>query len=186
MARTDRSEFGAHLVFVTARDEGQVPTFEEVRAQLTEEWQREQEANARNAYFAALLEKYDVQATAQCPAPARSRAVAAQGRRSSEAHARVPARAVPGFVLPALAHEVRPAYLELRESASGELDVLWKTPMIGDMRLSLAPILSGASEETHAARDAAHRRRGSSDLATATAWNRCAAARCMSTGSPRR
>jgi hydrogenase/urease accessory protein HupE len=48
---------------------------------------------------------------------------------------------------PAFAHEVRPAYLELRESAAGELDVLWKTPMVGEMRLSLAPVLSGASEE---------------------------------------
>ena len=42
---------------------------------------------------------------------------------------------------------MRPAYLELRESRSGELEVLWKTPMIGDMRLSLAPMLSGASQE---------------------------------------
>jgi hydrogenase/urease accessory protein HupE len=48
---------------------------------------------------------------------------------------------------PALAHEVRPAYLELRESRTGELDVLWKTPMIGELRLALAPVLSGASEE---------------------------------------
>jgi hydrogenase/urease accessory protein HupE len=54
--------------------------------------------------------------------------------------------AVP-VVTPALAHEVRPAYLELRESQSGELDVLWKTPMIGEMRLALAPVLSGATKE---------------------------------------
>ena len=47
----------------------------------------------------------------------------------------------------ATAHEVRPAYLELRESPAGELDVLWKTPMVGEMRLALAPVLSGASEE---------------------------------------
>jgi hypothetical protein len=45
------------------------------------------------------------------------------------------------------AHEVRPAYLELRETANGELDLLWKTPMVGDLRLSLAPVLSGPSEE---------------------------------------
>jgi hydrogenase/urease accessory protein HupE len=44
------------------------------------------------------------------------------------------------------AHEVRPAYLELRELPSGELDVLWKTPMRGEMRLALAPVLSGESE----------------------------------------
>ena len=50
-------------------------------------------------------------------------------------------------VAPAFAHEVRPAYLELHESQSGELDVLWKTPMIGEMRLALAPVLSGTAEE---------------------------------------
>jgi hydrogenase/urease accessory protein HupE len=48
---------------------------------------------------------------------------------------------------PAAAHEVRPAYLELRESAAGELDLLWKTPMVGDLRLPVWPQLSGASEE---------------------------------------
>ncbi len=48
---------------------------------------------------------------------------------------------------PALAHEVRPAYLELQETAAGEVEVLWKTPMRGDLRLALAPVLSGPSEE---------------------------------------
>jgi hydrogenase/urease accessory protein HupE len=52
-----------------------------------------------------------------------------------------------GMSMPAVAHEVRPAYLELREAPSGELDLLWKTPMRGEMRLALAPVLSGASEE---------------------------------------
>jgi hypothetical protein len=59
------SEFGLHLVLVSARVEGQLRTFEEVRAELLDEWQREQEAAARNAYFAGLLRKYDVQATAR-------------------------------------------------------------------------------------------------------------------------
>lgn len=59
------SEFGLHLVLVSARVEGQPRTFEEVRAELLDEWQREQEAAARNAYFAGLLRKYDVQATAR-------------------------------------------------------------------------------------------------------------------------
>ncbi len=45
-----------------------------------------------------------------------------------------------GLATPAFAHEVRPAYLELHESPAGELDVLWKTPMMGEMRLALAPI----------------------------------------------
>ena len=36
-----------------------------------------------------------------------------------------------------MAHEVRPAYLDLRQSAPDTYDVLWKVPAIGDMRLSL-------------------------------------------------
>ncbi|HYV50946.1 MAG TPA: HupE/UreJ family protein [Dongiaceae bacterium] len=37
----------------------------------------------------------------------------------------------------ALAHEVRPGYLQLRETDSGRYDVLWKVPARGDERLSL-------------------------------------------------
>ncbi|ASY65183.1 membrane protein, putative (plasmid) [Sinorhizobium sojae CCBAU 05684] len=43
----------------------------------------------------------------------------------------------------ALAHEVRPAYLELREQEPGTFAVLWKVPMRGDMRLALKPEFSG-------------------------------------------
>ena len=35
------------------------------------------------------------------------------------------------------AHEVRPAYLSLKEEAPGSFEVLFKTPMVGDLRLSL-------------------------------------------------
>jgi hydrogenase/urease accessory protein HupE len=44
---------------------------------------------------------------------------------------------------PALADEIRPAYLELSEQASGEFAVLWQTPMQGDARLDLVPEFSG-------------------------------------------
>lgn len=50
------------------------------------------------------------------------------------------------FAAPALAHEARPAYLELHEDAGNEFRVLWKTPMRGDMRLSLSPAFSGQTE----------------------------------------
>ena len=46
------------------------------------------------------------------------------------------------------AHEVRPAYLELRETKPGEFSVLWKTPMQGEARLALDPQISGAVEST--------------------------------------
>ncbi|MEZ5446912.1 MAG: HupE/UreJ family protein [Gammaproteobacteria bacterium] len=46
----------------------------------------------------------------------------------------------------AYGHEVRPAYLELREDAAGEFHVLWKTPMRGELRLALAPEFSGRTQ----------------------------------------
>ena len=48
--------------------------------ELLEEWRREQDTAAKNAYFAGLLRKYDVQATASAQHAARSRAGSAQGR----------------------------------------------------------------------------------------------------------
>jgi hydrogenase/urease accessory protein HupE len=44
---------------------------------------------------------------------------------------------------PLWAHEVRPGYLELRESAHAEFEVLWKTPRVGEARLGLVPRFSG-------------------------------------------
>ena len=43
-------------------------------------------------------------------------------------------------LLPAVAaaHEVRPAYLELREVEPERYEVTWKQPMVGDRRLRLA------------------------------------------------
>jgi hypothetical protein len=40
------------------------------------------------------------------------------------------------------AHEIRPAYLEIREDASGPVHVLWKQPAAGDLALALHPSLS--------------------------------------------
>jgi len=45
------------------------------------------------------------------------------------------------ILLPALgasAHESRPAYLELTETAPGRYDLLWRTPLLSGMRLSVA------------------------------------------------
>ncbi|WP_414474353.1 HupE/UreJ family protein [Microvirga sp. M2] len=52
------------------------------------------------------------------------------------------------FLLPSAiqAHEVRPAYLDLNEDRPGEFSVLWKTPMVGEMRLALNPTFSGPVE----------------------------------------
>lgn len=39
----------------------------------------------------------------------------------------------------AVAHEVRPAYLQATETADAEFDVVWKQPVLGDRRLPLEP-----------------------------------------------
>src|SRR4249920_2506905 len=36
------------------------------------------------------------------------------------------------------AHEVRPAYLELKETAPGQFSVLWRTPVLSGLRLPIA------------------------------------------------
>lgn len=43
--------------------------------------------------------------------------------------------------LPAAAHEVRPAYLEIVERADGRADVLWKQPSMGEVAIALRPRL---------------------------------------------
>ena len=43
--------------------------------------------------------------------------------------------------LPVLAHEVRPAYLELSEIQPGLFRVLWKVPTQGELRLPLDPVV---------------------------------------------
>ena len=50
------------------------------------------------------------------------------------------------FTATAFGHEVRPAYLELREEAPGAFRVLWKTPARGEARLDLTPVFSGDVE----------------------------------------
>jgi hydrogenase/urease accessory protein HupE len=47
------------------------------------------------------------------------------------------------FASISFAHEVRPAYLALKEDAPGSFAVLFKTPMLGDLRLSLSVSFSG-------------------------------------------
>jgi len=41
------------------------------------------------------------------------------------------------MVVPVHAHEVRPAYLELRQTEADTIDVLWKVPARGDLKLSI-------------------------------------------------
>jgi hypothetical protein len=54
------STYGFHLVRVSARQDAQTRPFGTARAQVLEDWQREQQAKAGERFFAGLLKKYDV------------------------------------------------------------------------------------------------------------------------------
>jgi hypothetical protein len=45
----------------------------------------------------------------------------------------------------ALAHEVRPALIQITETGPGRYDVVWKQPMVGDMTIHMAPHLSSGA-----------------------------------------
>jgi hypothetical protein len=47
--------------------------------------------------------------------------------------------------LPAAAHEVRPALLQIVQTGASDYDVTWKQPMVGDMAVHLVPHLSGGA-----------------------------------------
>jgi hypothetical protein len=53
------------------------------------------------------------------------------------------------------AHEVRPAYLQITESAAHQVDVLWKQPAVGPAALHLVPHISGGLLEQAPAAQAA-------------------------------
>lgn len=48
------------------------------------------------------------------------------------------------LAVPAFAHEVRPAYLDMRETAPDVFAVVWKVPALGEMRLGLHARLPGS------------------------------------------
>ncbi len=52
------------------------------------------------------------------------------------------------FASGAWAHEVRPAYLELRQTTPDTYDVLWKVPALGDdMRLGIYVEIAGRQHQ---------------------------------------
>ncbi|RVL61052.1 peptidyl-prolyl cis-trans isomerase [Sinorhizobium meliloti] len=56
-----KSGYGTHLVFVSARETIQKPSFEAVRDKVVAEWRRENEQKASQDYVARLREKYGVE-----------------------------------------------------------------------------------------------------------------------------
>ena len=60
-----------------------------------------------------------------------------------------------GIALPASAHEVRPAYLEVTETTPGTYAVTWKQPVLDGRRLKLDPVFPEGCDREHERADAA-------------------------------
>ncbi len=43
------------------------------------------------------------------------------------------------FSVPARAHKLQPAYLEISEQGSGSFNVLWKRPLVGNQPMDIYP-----------------------------------------------
>jgi parvulin-like peptidyl-prolyl isomerase len=54
------SSYGFHLVRISARQDTQPLPYEAARAQVLEDWQRDEQTKAGKRFFAELLKKYDV------------------------------------------------------------------------------------------------------------------------------
>ncbi|MEW6683486.1 MAG: peptidylprolyl isomerase [Nitrospirota bacterium] len=56
-----KSGYGFHLVWIDVREAAEPRPFEEVRAQVAEEWRHAQQTQANKQFFASLFKKYDIQ-----------------------------------------------------------------------------------------------------------------------------
>jgi PPIC-type PPIASE domain len=54
------SGFGVHLVFVSERIDGKVPSLIDIRDDVHREWVNAQRLNVKEKFFQSLLKKYDV------------------------------------------------------------------------------------------------------------------------------
>ena len=146
------SGYGWHLVFVDSVIPGRVPAFEEVEPDVKTAWLGEQKAEAWRKAYEEMRAKYTVllPVPADGAAPSRPRPPASPRPLAPDA-ARCPVEPLSrGLVLgcssaccwlglaavpAARAHESRPAYLEIEETAPGRYTVLWRTPVLAGMRL---------------------------------------------------
>ena len=149
------SGFGWHLVFVDTVIPGRVPAFEEIEPDVKTAWLSDQKArlgegvqgHARQVHRAAARASRSRHAIVS---GARSRTGKGGPASSGQAPLNV-ARSSPlrvsccpplalivatlAVASGARAHEARPAYLEIKETAPGTFSVLWRTPVLAGMRL---------------------------------------------------
>ncbi len=159
-----KSGYGNHLVLVDSSTPARQRPFEEVRDKVLEEWRAEQQRTANRDYIDRLRGKYRRRFRRKREVAARHRTGIGIGSAMRPAsNTALPARRLGAYegavervlfalavvaasLITASAHEVRPAYLDIREDAPGEFSVLLKTPMQGDARLALSAAFSGKVE----------------------------------------
>ena len=125
------SGYGSHIVYVAKHTDGHLPELGEVREQVRREYLDTKRREATDKFYKALLSRYSV----KIELPRREEIGTGAVMRRSPILILVLIGSCP---MTAFAHEVRPAYLQIHQTAAGTYDVLWKVPAVGDtMRLSL-------------------------------------------------
>ncbi len=146
------SGYGWHLVFVDSAIPGRLPAFEEVESDVKTAWLGVQKAAAWQKAYDAMRAKY----TVRLPGPPETKGEPPAdrdvpgGSSAGQGTTVTPARRCSGWLLAgpllcallvgpdAWSHEARPAYLELKETAPGRFDLLWRTPVLAGRRLPVA------------------------------------------------
>ena len=126
--RSGHLGYGTHLVRVTERVEAREPPFEEVRDAARREWLHARKVAANEALYQKLRSRYVIKV--EPPLPGRSRKGGPRSRRDPLLIVLwVALTLVAGH---AQAHDLRPAYLAITESAPDIYAVLWKAPAMGE------------------------------------------------------
>ena len=137
------SPFGLHLVRVTERLDGHDPKLNEIREAVEQKWRTQKRDEFQKQAYDQLLAKYDVILPSE---------------RVPERGIGAVIRLLSTFALllalqgTGLAHELRPGFLEIRQTGSESYDVRFKVPARGDMRLALYVRLPGECSDVEPSR----------------------------------
>ena len=125
-----------HLVKVESLVAGGVPELAAVRPLVEREWANAKRQELSKAFYDKLRAKYAIKVRMPEAGEAMMRAL----RRWLIALLAMRSRRCAST--PVAAHELQPGFLELKESAPGRYDVLWKLPSLGgsDTRMPIAPV----------------------------------------------
>ena len=140
------SGLGWHLVWVDSITPGRTPEFEEVDiSQIKSQWLSAQRAETKRELFEAMRARYEIVLPRGPQSVAQYDLLARHPMNKAIRHPAWRYRllinlflGIIAFASAANAHESRPAYLEIDETAPGRYDVIWRTPLNAGMRLPIA------------------------------------------------